>query len=271
MALDDNTWKWAPILLLSPLPWALISLFIMIGGQMVLNVALTECEDPSGNTVDTSGMTLGTFLGITAAYIFLITFVWTWLGHSVFLLLPVRQDKKWSLKRVRVLKPFSKLKTIAIIYGITCALSFGAAISLTVGVGNAATLCSDQTPLILSFSTFSMIIYWIAIGITGSRLFTVVKGDEIRAKLKGTALGNGEKAPENDVDAVRIIFKQFDSEGVGHMESSDLGAFLEVLGVQTSPDELSEILVSCVFRFGLCCLQPYFQKSCCCRLTVKNT
>lgn len=212
---------------------------------MVLNVAETECEDPSGEAVDTSGMTVGLFLAVTAAYMFLFTFVWTWLGHSVYCPMPVRQDKKWFWKKVRVLKPFSKLKTVAICYGVTGAVSLAAAAMLTAGVGNAGSLCGSQTPLLLSFSTFAMIVYWVAFGITGGRLFTVVQGDAIRAKLKEQGLaGSGAPAPESDVDMVRVIFKQFDTEGQGHMDSGELGAFLELLGIQTTADELSEILVS---------------------------
>ena len=43
---------------------------------------------------------------------------------------------------------------------------------------------------------------------------------------------------------VKVIFKQFDHEGDGHMESSELGAFLELLGMDPAPDKLEEILVS---------------------------
>jgi hypothetical protein len=211
---------------------------------MVLNVALTKCIDPSGNSVNTSGMTLGLLIGVVASYIFLGTFVWTWLGHSVFLRIPIRQDKKWQMKSLRILKPFTKLRTVAMLYAVACIVSLGAAVSLSAGVANCASLCGSQTPLLLSFSTFSMIVYWIAIGITGGRLFTVVKGDEIRAKLKEQGLaGNSEPTPENDVDMVRLIFKRFDHEGHGFMESSDLGAFLELLGVRATPDDVAQILV----------------------------
>lgn len=41
---------------------------------------------------------------------------------------------------------------------------------------------------------------------------------------------------------MRGIFKQFDKGGDGYMESSDLGAFLDLLGMSASPARVADIL-----------------------------
>jgi len=41
---------------------------------------------------------------------------------------------------------------------------------------------------------------------------------------------------------VRLTFQQFDKAGNGRMESTDLGAFLDLLGMGSSPDRVAEIL-----------------------------
>ena len=68
--LNDDTWKWAPIICLSPLPWAYISLFIIIWGQPVLRGAAKECVNPSQETIDTSAMSSGLTLAVVLAYLF---------------------------------------------------------------------------------------------------------------------------------------------------------------------------------------------------------
>ena len=47
-AVDENTWKWAPVILIYPLPWAIISLIIMFGGQLTLSSAQTICVNYAG-------------------------------------------------------------------------------------------------------------------------------------------------------------------------------------------------------------------------------
>lgn len=41
---------------------------------------------------------------------------------------------------------------------------------------------------------------------------------------------------------MRLTFQQFDKAGNGRMESTDLGAFLDLLGMGSSPDRVAEIL-----------------------------
>ena len=244
-AVDANTWKWAPILLLSPLPWAVIAVLTSAAGQITINGAETACVDPSGGTVDTSMMSTGANMAVVAAYLFLATFTWTWLGHSVHVTMPSKHEGAWHWKSVCVARPFRKLSTIVYLYGTTGVVSLAAACLQTAGVAYAATLCHSQTPMLVSFSTMCFIVFWVAMGVTLSRLFTMLYGKHVKALAAKAGVDvDGSPSPQSDIDMVKVIFKQFDHEGDGHMESSELGAFLELLGMDPAPDKLEEILVS---------------------------
>jgi len=243
--IDNDTWKWAPVILLSPLPWAVISLVVMAGGQVVMNGAETYCVDPSGNAVDTGMMVTGVALAITSAYMFLFVFAWTWLGHAVHVNVPAKREGHWGWKSVCVAKPFKKLSHIAYIYAVIGVVSILAAGMCTGGVAYAAAICAVQTPMLVSFSTFCFIIFWVAMGVTLGRLFTVAFGHKVAAGLKKAGVvGDGDGGTKSDVDMVKVIFKQFDTEGEGYMESSQLGALLELLGMKPDAAGLQEILVS---------------------------
>ena len=240
---DDDPWKWAPILLLSPMPWAIISAVVMAGGQAVINGAEHKCVDPSGNGVDTSSVSSGITMATAPAYLFLCTYTWIWLGHSVHVYVPWRKNKKWFNRKVRVMKPFTKLKTIVIIYTIAAVLSLVSAAMMTAGVMATGSLCHSQTPMLVSFSTFFFVIYWVAAGVTAGRLFTLTQGHRVAAALEKAGVDvDGSDQPKSDVDMVRVIFKQFDHSGDGHMETAELGAFLELLGMTFPPEKLEEVM-----------------------------
>ena len=247
MGLKDEPWRWAPILLLSPLPWAYISLFVIIWGQPVLRGAETRCVDPSSNAVDTSALTVGLAFAVVIAYLFLATYVWVFLGHNVYAWLPSRADKRWSLRRTRVLRPFTSLLSVALLYGFLMVLAFVATAMLSAGVAGAGALCSSQTPLLLSFSTILLIMGWVALSVTAARLFTVVFGARIGEKLKEKGLAGGDGAdgggaPQSDVDKLKDIFKKFDKSGEGNLDAAELAPFLEALGMDVDEDEVPDIL-----------------------------
>jgi len=205
MALDDDPWKWSPVLLLSPLPWALVSVVISCGGMLVLNGAETYCQDPSLNAVDTSAMSTGIALGVISAYSFLGVYTWAWLGFSVHATFPWRSQGEWIYRRVRVAKPFTQLKWVAYCYAAIAALSLCAGIVVTAGAGSVGAVCAFQTPMLISFSTFSFLVYWIAFAITAGRLFALTKG----AKLAG-AFQKAGGGPKSDLDMVNCNLELVD-------------------------------------------------------------
>mmetsp|Transcript_8167 Transcript_8167/g.9743 ORF Transcript_8167/g.9743 Transcript_8167/m.9743 type:complete len:303 (+) Transcript_8167:86-994(+) len=239
MGVDDDTWKWAPILLLSPLPWTLVSLIILCGSQVVLNVAETSCTDPSGNTVDTSLMVTSLVMGLLASFFFLCFYAWIWLGHSVHIQIPKRKDGHWTWTRKRIFGPVTKLKYVVTAYALIGLLSFVSGFLLIIGVVSTASLCGSQTPLLLSFSTFTMLLYWIAMGITVIRIVSMLYYSRVK-----DAMGVKEptKEPENDIDMLKLIFKKYDTAGDDNMKSSDLGSILEELGMGCSDEEVQDIL-----------------------------
>jgi hypothetical protein len=203
MAVDDDPWKWSPVLLISPLPWALIAIVISSGGMVVLNGAETYCQDPSLNAVDTSLMSSGIALGVVAAYAFLGVYTWVWLGHALHVNVPVRSQGAWVSRRVRIAKPFTQLKWVAYCYGAIAALSLCAGSLVTAGAGSVGAVCAYQTPMLISFSTFSFLVYWVAFGVTVGRLVTLTQGAKVAAALEKAGVKvDGSDHPKSDVDMV---------------------------------------------------------------------
>ena len=101
---------------------------------------------------------------------------------------------------------------MAAIYGVLMLLAFAAVAMLSSGVAAASATCADQTPLLISFSTFVMILGWVSLSVTAGRLFTVVYGGRVKEVLKEKGLA-GEEGPKTDVDMLGTIFKQFDKSG----------------------------------------------------------
>ena len=178
-----------------------------------------------------------------AAYAFLFVYTWIWLGHSVYVKVPWRKQGSWLWRKVRVLKPFTQLKWVVYCYTAIGTLSLAAGCLVTAGAGSVGAVCASQTPLLISFSTFSFTVFWVAFGLTASRLFTLTQGAKVAAALEKAGVDvDGSDQPKSDVDMVRVIFKQFDHTGDGHMEASELGAFLDLLGMQPSPERVADIL-----------------------------
>jgi Ca2+-binding EF-hand superfamily protein len=212
---------------------------MLSGSQIVLNVAETACTDPSSNTVDTSLMVTSLVMGSVTVFFFLCFYAWIWLGHSVYIHLPKKKNGKLTWTKKRILGPVTKLKYVVTVYMLLALLSVVSGFLLIIGVTTAASLCSTQTPLLLSFSTFMMIVYWVAMGITLIRIVSMLYYSRMKNAL---GVKEGEKEPESDIDLVRTIFNSYDKKGDGHMASSDLGSVLEELGMTCSEEEVQNIL-----------------------------
>ena len=236
--LDSNSWRWAPIVLLSPLPWAYVALFIILFGQPVLRGAKTDCYDPSGKSVKTDSMTIGLVFAVVIAYLFLVVFTWIFLGRNIYVTLPWRKNKKWSLQRIRTFRPFTSLKLVAGIWILLLLLAILTTLILIVGVQETAAVCARQTPTLISFSTFAFILGLVCILLTIISLVKLYRS----SRVKKDSAGESTDEPKSDVDMVKVVFKQFDKSGDGHIDQGELGPFLEALGMTVDEDEIPEML-----------------------------
>jgi len=255
-SVDENTWKWAPIILISPLPWALVSIFVMGAGQAVLFSSNKVCVNEIANyTMDLSPLVNGLAIAVGDAYLFLVVYSWAWLGHSVYLPWPTGWKKKFGVpvgfehwKQLRVLKPFKKLSHIAWCYGVFAAISVVPEGLLAIGFAQNSYICASQTPSLLTLSFIILMMYAVAMGVTLARLWTVLFYDGVKkccAKKAGVELKEdaGPMVPQSDVDMVRKVFMQFDDSGEGVIDSSELGRLMEALGMPPNQDMIDEALI----------------------------
>lgn len=248
-ALEENKWKWAPILILSPLPWAVIAVVIVLGGQIVIAGPPLSCISALGEPVDTSLLLNGMGFAITVSYIFLMVVSWTWLGHSVSVKLPILSNQKWIWRTTRVLRPFRTLKELVAAYGLLGIFSLIAASIVSAATAAAAPKCATQIPLTLAFSTFIIIVYWVAFGLSAGRLCAITFGAKILTQsYKRNEKDNGT-SPKTDEDMVGVIFKKFDPNDEGRIPIEKFPAMLSLLGMSLQRKEIDDAVVS-FFFFG---------------------
>jgi len=258
---DENPWKWAPILLLAPMPVAIFSTAVVMCGHVVLSTASMVCYNAADRTQkddELEGVVIFVVVAVALAYAFLAVYAWIFLGFSVqvkagFTVLGRRLG--WPDRDMTVLRPISSLRTVFRIYAV---LAFAAvvtscygAFAVTVAVD---ALCTRDAPALLSFATFIVILSWIGFSIIFIRLGGLTFGRSLAAKWRelsdaadeddGQVQFDDEGNPiprkprkkkrkrkiQSDLDMLEDIFDKFDKSGDGRLESEELMQFMGELG-----------------------------------------
>ena len=144
---SSQTSPWTPAILLGPLFPTTISLLTVVLGQFTLS-ADPVCGDPNFSGSSNTGCAFLTG-AVACSYLEIILFSWVFMGTTVSITLP-------GGKSYKIMKPFSNLRTIAVMYGFIYVISlgvFGGGIMFLADVNMRA----KSSGLLIGFSTFLQI------------------------------------------------------------------------------------------------------------------
>jgi hypothetical protein len=166
-------------------------------------------------------------------YIFLMVFVWTFIGEKVWVGIP------FTSSGFHILIPFTSLKWVILFYGVIGFFSF---IFWCVGAGlvSLGVFCVTTAPLLYNFALFLVVTYWIGFFIVCVYLINFKWGEELKnAVLYSTATPSLQEAQEK---IFRREFKKYDFSNNGRISKDDLIPFFVNVGVFVSEEEFPKVV-----------------------------
>jgi hypothetical protein len=223
---DDFLKKWGGPMLLGPLVPAIFAAFIIVSGQIMIQVQEGQCNFPLGLFVEAA---------VVVSYLFVLIYSWLWLGDTIYF-----EIKMIDLKKA-ILWPFSSVKWLMAYYVV---VFFTSMIVFAVGsaILNNATLCVQTTPRMYSYVSFILGIYWLMFSII---IFFTIKqafGDNI-AKAMVSAISAPSQS-ELEERIFRKKFSEFDVENDSTIQNANFPMFLQALGVYVPDDEQPALLLT---------------------------
>mmetsp|Transcript_52676 Transcript_52676/g.146252 ORF Transcript_52676/g.146252 Transcript_52676/m.146252 type:complete len:352 (+) Transcript_52676:145-1200(+) len=247
---EEDARRWAPAVLLGPLPVAIYAIVIVSVGQVVVMSATTECWDPAEgrrDTAPTDTLQILVVAAIAVSYLFLMTFAWTFLGYRIefsrsFKILGKEYgnpDKKFAIA-----VPYTQLRWVAIVYIILAILALPIFIISTIIWLAAAAQCSERAPVLVGFGGFMVWVFWILFilgcGIFVNKMF----GKSIKAGAGAGIRAAKEKARAKDpVSVAKQEFAKLAKESGGkEIKTSELGYLLESCKLEMDVDEMENAM-----------------------------
>jgi hypothetical protein len=223
---DEFLKKWGGPMMLGPLAPAIFAAFIIVSGQIIMQVKEGQCNFPLDLFVQAA---------VVVCYLFLLVYTWLWLGDTLYFEIKLIDFKK------AILWPFSSIKWLMAYYIV---IFFTSMIVFAVGsaILNNAELCVATTPRLYSYVSFILGIYWLMFAII---VFFTIKqafGDNI-----AKAIVSATSAPSQSELEERIFrkkFAEFDLEKDSTIPNQDFPAFLQALGVYVPDDEQPALLLT---------------------------
>lgn len=221
---DEFLKKWSGVMLLGPIVPAVVSVFVIIIGEIVLNSKKEVCNFP-----------LDVFIQavIAICYLFMIIFSWIYLGDTITLHVPlIKAD--WT-----ILVPFTSLKFLMRIYLVLGITSF---IIMCVGGGllTLSRLCVDTAPRLYSLTLFMVAVYFLGFIVVCILLTKLAFGSQIFNFIKEAA-----RAPNQNEFEEKIFtksFNEFDRDKNQTMARDDFGQLLQNIGVYIPDNEQPALL-----------------------------
>ncbi|GMH83423.1 hypothetical protein TrVE_jg4901 [Triparma verrucosa] len=229
----SSTSPWTSSILLGPAIPSVLSLVTVVFGQFTL-LADEVCSDPMKATENAGCAFMRG--SIVVAFLELIIFCWVFMGTTVSI--------KLGTKSFRILRPFSKLRTIAICYFLLYLVSLG------VFAGGLMWLVDfpESGAVFLGFVMFLQVSYWL--------MFVFIIIALVKIKLKQRTLsksgakysggGGGQRATIRQTQKVgtedwfREIFEE-ESDGMDTLEVEKLAKLFEKLGLDVPEEEITAV------------------------------
>lgn len=223
---DDFMKKWGGPMLLGPLVPAIFAAFIIVSGQIIMQVQEGQCNFPLDLFVQAA---------VVVCYLFLLVYSWLWLGDTLYI-----EWKMVDFKKA-VLWPFTSIKWLMAYYVV---IFFTSMIVFAVGTSilSAAELCVSTTPRLYSYVSFICGIYWLMFSII---VFFTIK-QAFGANI-AKAIVSATSAPSQNELEERIFrkkFAEFDIEKDSTIPNVDFPAFVQALGAYVPEDELPALILT---------------------------
>ena len=230
---EDSPWTSA--LRLGPLFPTVLALVTVVLGQFTL-LADPVCSKTDSESSSNSGCQ---FLSaaVASAYLEIIVFSWVFMGTTVTMTLP-------GGKTYKILRPFSKLRTIFCCYAFVFVVSLG---SFGYGTTFLIDLESRKNSgaLLINFSLFLQIVYWLMV-ILGSVSLIMIKLGTKKvskgSKYKAERTTKKEKNLEHGSEAWFKHWFEIESDGMDTMESDKLEKFFTCVDMDVPGDDLDNIV-----------------------------
>lgn len=221
---DEFLKKWSGPILLGPIVPAVVSLFIIMIGQVTLNVGTEVCNFPLNIFVQAV---------IAMCYLFLIIFSWVYLGDVVTLKIPIL-EAEWTM-----VTPFTSLKFLMRIYlvlGITVFIIF----CVGTGLLRLAAPCVDTAPRTYSLTSFMVSIFWLGWVVVFIMITKIAYGSEIFKFISDAARAPTQNEFEEKI--FRKQFSEFDKNKESAIDPNDFPAFLQQIGIYVPDNEQPQLL-----------------------------
>ena len=234
---EEDLSFWGPAVLLAPIVPVLFSLVVIVVGQFLV-LAEPTCESGGGEH--------GCFFmqgAVASAYLLILVFSWIFTGTTVHVYIRGKPKK--------ILRPFTRLRSIVVCYFVIFLISFGIFLYGTVWVATAED-AFNSFPLLYGFSCFCIIFYWIMIIILTISLIQIKKAGQnkgLRATVKtptgGIRSSKDDKGSKNNLleNSEEWFSQKFEDESDpgDTIESDKLGRLISSLGITMSEGEISTI------------------------------
>ena len=181
---------------------------------------------------------------VASAYLLILCFSWVFMGTSVTV--NIRGKAK------KILRPFSRLRSIVVCYVTIFVLSLGFFLIGTIWV---ATPGASSSPLLFWFSCFAIAFYWVMIIILGISIIQIKKNGNQNKNSSSSGkdatkgakyLAKDEKSSKSDLleNSEEWFNQKFEdeSDGTGDtIESDKLGKLIASLGIVMTETEISAV------------------------------
>jgi len=216
---DEFLKKWSGPMLVGPIVPAIMSTFLIVIGEIVINSKQETCNYPINIFVQAV---------IAVCYLFLIIFSWSYFGDTITITFPII-DAEWT-----VLVPFTSLKFLMRVYFV---LAFTTFIIFCVGATllNLGKLCTNTAPRLYSLATFMSAMFWMGFIIVVILLVKLSYGSQIFSFIKEAARAPSQHEMEEKV--FRKQFSEYDKEKTSTISKNDFGPFLQSIGIYIPDNE----------------------------------
>jgi len=170
---------------------------------------------------------------VVVCYMFLLVYTWVFLGDRIIVEIP------FTTKKVCVLAPYTDIKWLGGVYLILLITSF---IVWIVGsyMLQLSKFCRVTSPLLYSFTLFTVAFYWLGFIIVVIMLFKMKYGQQLIDAVAEQLKEPTEAELEEKI--FRKKFNEYDKDKVGTLPRESLPAFLQDLGVYVPDEEMPGLL-----------------------------
>ncbi|GMH71104.1 hypothetical protein TrRE_jg11131 [Triparma retinervis] len=175
---------------------------------------------------------------VASAYLEIIVFSWIFMGTTITMTLP-------GGKTYKILKPFSKLRTITGCYAFVFLVSLGSFSYGTTFLLDVAAQ-KDSGALLINFSLFLQIAYWLMV-VLGTAALIMIKLNTKKGGKGGQykperTVRQKEKQLEQGSEAWFKNWFEVESDGMEMMESDKLEKFFTCVDLDVPADDIDNIV-----------------------------